>query len=541
MRATVLIALAVGVVSASAAARGPATQPTTAATKPAARPPRVPDVLKGAVDPYEPAGERGRFFQAAGPDNELDTKELAAARGKANSFVRRFDRWEAMLPFDKDKNKTLDWFEADAYRQDVRKRVLQAFDANKDGRLTGSERAKANAMLAAGRVPGGRSGGRLRDSARQKTAAGGDRAWLRQRMEQRRRTLYQAHDADRDGQIDEAERRAMLEAIRKEAQGQLAEQQLRRWDADGDGQLGDEERAAMDAQLAEARTRGEAWRQQRELARWDADDDGEFSEEERAAMEAEQARQRTQGEAWRREWERRQFDLDDDGRLDERERLLAEAERARREAYQRGEEMGGPGRGERDERMRAVVREWRVRHFDEDGDGELGEGEQAALRRFEGQMRGMGQRLRTRFADMDGDGKVTEAEQAASRDEWRRASWRMFARGFRYMDTNADGQVSPRERDDFRRRMQAGFVGYVGRLTERYDADRDGRLAPREREALVRGIEEQFERRIEKFDANRDGRLDPKEALDMMARFADEELGIRPPQPREEEEGRRRE
>ncbi|MGB2822212.1 MAG: hypothetical protein WBF17_14605, partial [Phycisphaerae bacterium] len=141
--ATPLILIVLCPLTGWSAARRPATAP---ATMPA-------DVLKGAVDPYEPGAERGRFFRVAGVNNELDGKEFAAAQGQAGSFARKFDRWQSMLAFDKNRNGTLDWFEADAYRQDLRKRVLEAFDADKDGRLTGKERERANAALAAGRVP----------------------------------------------------------------------------------------------------------------------------------------------------------------------------------------------------------------------------------------------------------------------------------------------------------------------------------------------------------------------------------------------------
>jgi len=113
-----------------------------AATRPAVRDaspqaatthPAILDVLGGAVDPYQPGSERAGFFKAAGVDNELDADEFAAARKITGAFVRKFDKWKTLLAFDKDRNGSINWFEAEAYRQDIRRRVLAAFDGNRDG------------------------------------------------------------------------------------------------------------------------------------------------------------------------------------------------------------------------------------------------------------------------------------------------------------------------------------------------------------------------------------------------------------------------
>ena len=507
---------------AAAAATAPAT--TRPATMPVAR---VPDVLTGAVDPYEPGAERGRFFRAAGVDNELDPKEFAAAQGQAGSFVRRFDRWKQMLPFDKNRNATLDWFEADAYRQALRKRILRIFDANKDGRLTGKERDRANAALAAGRVPLAAA----RPGAREPGQS--DREWMRQRMLRQRQVLRDRHDTNKDGRIDEAERRGLLAAVRGEAQAQLAQRRLRRWDADGDGRLSESESAAMEAALAEGRRRAEAWRHRQDLARWDADGDGQLDERETAAMEADRAQQQQRGRAWRDEWEKRQYDLDGNGRLDDDERLLADAERARREAYAR-EDRDGPGpRDDRRAKWQATLATWRLRHFDLDGDGEIGPEEDAAAKKFGKQLRDVGTKFRNRMADRDGDGKVSDEERAASRQEWGKARWKIFAKGFRYMDADGDGQISLEERQGFQRRMQTRAVRWVERFTGRFDANRDGRLGPDERGALIEGIHKDFDARWRRFDADKDGRLSPDEAIRMMEDFVQKELGIRPSPPQE--------
>ena len=66
---------------------------------------------------YNEVVERGKFFAAAGPDSELSDKEFASDRSRGNGFVRRTDHWSVLLRYDKNGNKTLDWFEANTYRR----------------------------------------------------------------------------------------------------------------------------------------------------------------------------------------------------------------------------------------------------------------------------------------------------------------------------------------------------------------------------------------------------------------------------------------
>lgn len=144
MRAVCIIALLVasgfvqaqtGLSPASAPASGPA----------------AADLAKGTIDPIDLAGERMRFLEAAGVTNELDANAFEANRGKKNPFVRSFDRWEEIIKFDRNHNGTIDWFEADAYRQDLRKKVLAIY-GDKDGKLTGKQREAANLALAEGNL-----------------------------------------------------------------------------------------------------------------------------------------------------------------------------------------------------------------------------------------------------------------------------------------------------------------------------------------------------------------------------------------------------
>ena len=272
-------------------AEGPAAPP---ATQPAA-----PDVLAGAVDPYDEGGQRALLLGAAGTDGELDADEHAAAAKLDGSFVRAFDKLSAMLAFDKDGNGKISWAEADAYRQDLRRRVLAACDADKDGRLTGEERTQAAEALAAGRLaPAYRAlnwkefdqdgDGRL--SADEMTAY---REASRRQSEQRRqayeREMLERWDADKDGKLSADERYRMTEANLRSALERIH-------DRDRDGKLSDEERQAS---YAKARRYGEAWRKfagqvggegpekwqavrKALMDKYDADKDGVLSADERS-------------------------------------------------------------------------------------------------------------------------------------------------------------------------------------------------------------------------------------------------------------------
>jgi hypothetical protein len=121
------------------------------ATGPLADSAPAEDMLKGAVDPYDPVAEKAKFFRAAGVSGELDEQKFQADAARKDGFVRKFDDWAAMLAFDKHGSGTIDWFEADAYRRAIRKRVLDAFDARRIGKLTGAQRQAAGEALASGK------------------------------------------------------------------------------------------------------------------------------------------------------------------------------------------------------------------------------------------------------------------------------------------------------------------------------------------------------------------------------------------------------
>ncbi len=226
----------------------------------------VPDLCAGAVDPYVPGPERVRFLRAVGADNELDAKEFAAEAARLRPFVRGFDRWPAMLRFDKDRNGTIDWFECDAYRRDLRRRVLAAFDANKDGHLTGQEREAANRALAAGKLPGAATPA---TATRPVTVPKWTTAY--------RKALLKAYDRDGDGTISDDELTAMRDTRGRRLRRTWEQMQLLAFDDDGDGKLGEAEQKAWREFESQFKQAGERL----QLRFVDRDGDGKVSEEER--------------------------------------------------------------------------------------------------------------------------------------------------------------------------------------------------------------------------------------------------------------------
>jgi Ca2+-binding EF-hand superfamily protein len=270
----------------------------------------VPDLCKGAVDPYDENEERERFLKATGVDNELDATEFEAAKGKDNSFVRSFDRWESMLAFDKSGNRKIDWFEADAYRKDLRRRVLAAFDADNDGKLTGEERDGANRALARGKLAMaeatsrptgiGRRGmdGRGMD-APGPDGMGGPGPGLGGGGLPDDPESIKKYDTDSDGHLSPEERRAAMRGIREEQRKQM----LAQYDKDGDGKLSDEELAALRRDRGEGVAENTAWDETVrtwQLRHFDEDGDGKISEAEQAKVREFQQKFRSLGKEMER-------------------------------------------------------------------------------------------------------------------------------------------------------------------------------------------------------------------------------------------------
>lgn len=391
---------------------------------------QVKDICKDCVDPYNSAAERARFLKAAGVDSELDAKEFEADRARDDGFIRKFDSWKGMLAFDKDANNTLDWFEADAYRRDVRKRVLTAYDANKDGRLKDKERESANKALSAGRLPkaskksgafrtirvpgrpsGTRGGGPrppMRTAPMVISGGGGGQGGVTVRgiaaagqlSDQMRLRMF---DKNKDGKLDDDEKAAMAkweednkkrreEWARRAAQWRKLNDELRKkHDKNGDGQLDEDERKAY----------YEEYRERAKIVQWDKDGDGRLSDAERDQMEAQQAEWRKRSEEYRRKWMLQQWDKDRDGRMSEEETAAMEAQQA---------EMK-----KRAEQYRRQYEELRKKH-DEDGDGRLDENERKAY--YEA-LRHLSELRRW---DKNKDGRLDEDERKTMEQE--RSRWR---------------------------------------------------------------------------------------------------------------------
>jgi len=97
-------------------------------------------------------------------------------------------------------------------------RVLERFDADKDGRLSDDEKAKARAAI--------------------ENRAGAAKEKVREKL-----------DANGDGKLDESERAKAREVIRNRAGNGIRGRLLKRFDADGDGKLSEDERAKARAAM----------------------------------------------------------------------------------------------------------------------------------------------------------------------------------------------------------------------------------------------------------------------------------------------------
>jgi Ca2+-binding EF-hand superfamily protein len=393
------------------------TAPASAPATTAPAPPRItvflPDLCADAVDPYRTGRQRDKFYKAAKVDLMLDQAEFAADAATKNGFVARFDRWDAMLRFDANGDRRMDWSEADAYRQAFRKKVLSLFDADRNGKLIREERNEANKALAAGKVsldgpasqPAGSAGGSpffspemarqydadgdgaLSESERQTAVA----AW----REQWRTRMLERYDADGDGQLSDDERRSAADAFANRtgegAQAQDAEAQgrpggagdfqariaLQLFDRDGDGELSQDEQATAD------RFRRDITRTFEQLRRqaMDADGDGQVSDEERQTY---MAHWRVAGMQWLA-GARKEMDIDGDGNVsnDERRYYFRQA-RTSMESY--AEKFVSP--------------------YDRDGDGRYSEQEIDSL------MGGFRQDLtrRSHLSDADHNGRLDPNE-----------------------------------------------------------------------------------------------------------------------------------
>ena len=330
---TILAVLLVALIAAPCLAADEAPKPNASST--VKEPPTV------TKPKYNPVAERAKFFKAAGKDSELDSKEFAVDHGKTAGFVRKTDTWAAISKYDKNKNKTIDWFEADAFRRSLTIKKTVTITTI-DGRPVGD-------------------GGRTRPDGRGDPRRGG---W------QPSAEAIKAHDKDKDGKLNETERRAYFEARRNEWRQRMID----RYDTNKDGQVDEKERNAA----------REAWRKRqleerakRHFERFDANKNGKLEPDEQTALDAhnKEHEERDARERADRERRRKEFmkihDKDGDGEISEKER------EGIREYYRK-----------RAEERRAEA----VKRFDKDGDGQLNDEERAAMYREFRSRRGGGGR-----------------------------------------------------------------------------------------------------------------------------------------------------
>ncbi len=409
MHLRLLCVLMVPMLCAALHADTPATAPAKA--KPAAAPvaAKAPNLADQAVDPYNPAAERVRFFQAAGVDNELTEKEFHANKAKPKPFARKFDRWELMLRFDKNSNKTIDWFEADAYRRNLRKAVLKAFDADHNGRLTGKERTAVGKALASGELFRrlGEKGTKVSAADPRWVAtakpAGQDEAGRTESYRPDYAKLRKQFDADGDGKLSREERTEMYKNVRE----QQRKWEVENYDTDGDGKISREERRTM--WQSRSRNIRQQWEQRRKEAvtKFDADGDGKLTGEERTAQINDM---RAQSE--KRNWDRyKEWDADGDGQLSDEERNKM------REGFRKRAEQ---------------QRKERLEKYDSDGDGQLSNEERRSMY---GDIRKQWQERQKQMIekyDKDGDGRLSAEERnAMGEEDRRRGGTRIFIRGRR--------------------------------------------------------------------------------------------------------------
>jgi len=93
------------------------------------------------------AEARERFAKLAGGDGAVDRAEWQRGRADGEGFLRGSETWAEVAPAG--EHKAVGFSQAWAYLQDRRRRLIERFDADGDGRLAGAERAEANAYLQA--------------------------------------------------------------------------------------------------------------------------------------------------------------------------------------------------------------------------------------------------------------------------------------------------------------------------------------------------------------------------------------------------------
>lgn len=338
------------------------------------------ELLQGAIQPYIPGKERARFLRAAGVDTELTLDEAKTNAKTKDAFIRVFDTEKNLSAFDRDKNKKLSWFEADAYRRSLRAAVLKQYDKDENRQLNGPEVVAAATQLNAGNIPGIKDDGKSSDLAAPRAERGDDREMSREERRnnwrERRQRMLDKYDADGDGRLRGDERLKMEEEMRLEGRNRLVE----RYDKNGDGILTDAER-----EVGFNETEGpEKWFLKVDklgMTHFDTNNDGILSEQENQAITEFGRKLQDMG----KKMELDILDLNGDGEItqDERKKMEQRGQMAAMILLPKALKWGDAnGDGDFDEEERKVViqrvadtaqirvKEWTNR-FDENQDGRL--------------------------------------------------------------------------------------------------------------------------------------------------------------------------
>lgn len=380
----------------------------------AAEPAAPPDVLRNAVDPYNPSPERDKFRRAAGVDSVLEQAEYEADAATGKGYVRVFDKWATMKAFDGNRDGKIDWTEAEAYRSALRKAVVAQYDKNASRKLDEEERSAANRDLAAGKVPKVDPTSAATTLAAAPAPTPAAPAAPQNTRAQRRADAAKRFDTDGDGQLSPEERVAQdLEAGREFRQGLIAQH-----DKDGDGQLNEAEKLAMRPD--------QQWGlrlQDLAMKHFDENADGEIDKQEGQAMAAFGQKLEQVGQEWRLAI----VDLNKDGAVtpDEEQQIQQRFQavainmlpKAQAWADSNGDGSASPeewqGLAQRvSKTAEQQVATWTQR-FDSDSDGRLGATERDAL--VQGIREDAAQRYKRH--DADGDGQLDVQEWATFADE----------------------------------------------------------------------------------------------------------------------------
>lgn len=430
-----------------------------ASTGPAAK---GEDALKEAVDPYDAGLQRNKFFIAAGVDGLLSEADMTADAARAGSFARPFDRWKNMLAFDKDNDGKLDWFEADAYRSALRKKVLDTFDADKNAKLSDKERQQAADALARGGVsldalqqiviiPAGAAD----EQPKPRPAdAPPTRPAVDPRQQEQMPPLKDAialaikrNDANGDGMIDKDE----LKAADQKRQAEMAEigKKISDLYAGGKQPGADKMNEFKDAyrEVSQRMYHIHVFRQA------DSNKDGMVSQAEEAAyqraidLSLENADQRMKDYV-------KKYDKDGDGKVSTAEAIAASKDR---------------------------FLEQMLEHYDFNNNGAIDEDEEAQAQKDKNESIAASKSIMkayTKRYDKDGDGKISSDETKAALEDMQRRHKKHVAGQLAKLDTDGDGQVSFEET---KKAAQA--------MLKKYDADSDGRL---DRDEMTQALAREF-------------------------------------------------